>query len=211
MRIYLKFIAQLILAVGVSSAFADAYVDFFRAVNLDNTHAVRELLNRGFDPNAVNEKGEYALYVAVRDESPKVAALLIAHPHTDVDAANAAGETPLMMAALRGKVELARQIIERGGQVNRDGWTPLHYAASGAGHAVLPLLLSRGARVDARSPNGSTPLMLAAQYGTEDAVEMLLRQGADPRLVNARGLRAADFARLAGRDQLAGRLEHLAR
>lgn len=211
MRIHFKFIVQLVLAVTVSSAFGDAYVDFFRAVNLDNTRIVRDLLNRGFDPNAVNEKGQRALYVAIADESPKVAALLISHPHTEVDAANAAGETPLMMAALRGEPELARQIIERGGRVNREGWTPLHYAASGTEDTVMPLLLARGAQVDARSPNGSTPLMLAAQYGTENAVALLLGRGADPRLVNARGLRAADFARLAGRDELAQRLERLAR
>jgi len=36
-----------------------------------------------------------------------------------------------MMAALRGSLEWTQRLIERGAAINRDGWTPLHYAASG--------------------------------------------------------------------------------
>jgi hypothetical protein len=42
-------------------------------------------------------------------------------------------------------------------------------------------------------------------------VKQLLRRGADPKLANQRGLRAADFARLAERDSLAARLDTAAR
>jgi ankyrin repeat protein len=71
---------------------------------------------------------------------------------------------------------------------------------------VVELLLARGAAVDAVSPNGSTPLMLAARYGSEESVNLLLARGADAARRNERQLRAADFARLAGREALAVRL-----
>ena len=67
-------------------------------------------------------------------------------------------------------------------------------------------LLARGARVDARSHNGTTPLMMAAQYGTEDAVDALLKQGADLRLRNDLGLGPVDFAQRGAREALARRL-----
>jgi ankyrin repeat protein len=53
--------------------------------------------------------------------------------------------------------------------------------------------------------------MMAAQYGSEASVELLLSRGADPKARNDRGLGAADFARLGQRDALAARLEALAR
>ncbi|MBC7727635.1 MAG: ankyrin repeat domain-containing protein, partial [Microbacteriaceae bacterium] len=73
------------------------------------------------------------------------------------------------------------------------------------------LLLARGARVDVRSPNGRTPLMMAAGYGTEGAARQLLQKGADPRLKSDQGLSAADFAAKAGRDVLARQLQAASR
>lgn len=211
MKHYLKIVAYLVLVLVLSSAKADDAVSFFRAVNVDNASGVSALLARGFDPNTADERGQVALYLAMREDAPKVAAALLAHPATRIDATNAAGETPLMMAALRGRVDWIQRFIERGAQVRRDGWTPLHYAASGPEPRAVTLLLDRGAAIDARSPNGSTPLMMAARYGDEAATQELIARGADPKLRNERGLNAADFARLGGREALAARLEALAR
>jgi hypothetical protein len=48
--------------------------------------------------------------------------------------------------------------------------------------------------------------MMAAGYGAEASVELLLARGADRKLRNDLGLTAADFAQRAGRDALAKRL-----
>lgn len=211
MKNHLKFVVYLIVAFGFLSANADTSVDFFRAVNVDNASTVNELLARGFDPNSTDERGQVGLYLAMRDDAPKVAAALLAHPALKIDAANAAGETALMMAALRGRLDWTQRLIERGGAVRRDGWTPLHYAASGPDARVVGLLLDRGAVIDAPSPNRSTPLMMAARYGDEASVQLLISRGADPRLRNERGLNAADFARQGGREALSTRLDALVR
>ena len=47
----------------------------------------------------------------------------------------------------------------------------------------------------------TTPLMMAAHYGTAKAVKLLLEEGADPRIKNSLGLSALDFA-LHGDDKL---------
>lgn len=207
MRKYFRLVAYLVVVMTTFWASADDAVDFFRAVNVDNDRAVKALLARGFDPNMPNPQGQVGLFLAMRDESPKVAFALLAHPAIRIDAPTAEGETAAMMAALRGNLEWTRMLLERGAALNRSGWAPLHYAASGPEVAVVRLLLERGAHIDAVSPNGTTALMMAARYGSFDSAELLLARGADTRLRNQRALSAADFARAAGREALALRLQ----
>ncbi len=211
MKRWLKFGVYLLTAIGFSIANAGSYEDFFRAVNVDNADTVKTLLARGFDPNAPSEQGQVGLFLALRDGSPKVATALIADPRTAIDTVNANGETAVMMAALRGNAEWTERLLDRGAQLNRAGWTALHYAATGPGTAVVGLLLGRGATIEAPSPNGTTPLMMAARYGPEDTVNLLLSRGASLAARNIQGLNAADFARLGGRDKLAARLTPAAR
>jgi uncharacterized protein len=208
---HFKTFIYLIVFNLISVAHAQTSVNFFRAVNVDDAGTVKQLLERGFDPNTLDEKGQVGLYLALRDASPKVVAALLAHPRTRIDATNQADETPLMMAALRGQVEAARQLLDRGAALNRPGWTPLHYAASGPEPRMVVLLLERGAQIEAHSPNRSTPLMMAARYGPEESVDHLLARGASLRARNDAGLGPADFAEGAGRESLAARLKAAAR
>jgi ankyrin repeat protein len=218
---YFKKVFYLVVSIsfmaGSILAHAGVYEDFFQAIKADDSAKVQSLLAQGFDPNAVDEKGQAALYLGLRDGSFKVCAALLDHPQIRIDQPNGAGETPLMMAALRGHAEWAGRLLDRGARLNgadngdRPGWTALHYAATGPDQQTVALLLARGARVDLRSPNGSTPLMMAAGYGTEAAARQLLQKGADPRLKNDQGLSAADFAAKAGRDVLARQLQAASR
>ena len=199
-----------LLAALSCSARAGSYEDFFVGVELDRPAIILPLLAKGFDVNARDERGQHALYVALRENSMQVADVLLRTPGLQADAVNGAGETLLMMAALRGHVDAMRRLIALGAQVKREGWTPLHYAASGESLAAAKLLLQQGAALDARAPNGSTPLMLAAGFGSIDVAELLLKEGADPTLRNKAGLDAAEFARRGDRDALAAKLEKLA-
>lgn len=202
-----KYVFYLSIAIAFSSANAGAYEDLFKAVIRDDVAWLRSLLQQGVDPNSRDPKGYPALSLALRRESPGAFALLLAHPATDVNALNAAGESALMLAAIAGDLESSQRLLARGARLDGPGWTPLHYAASGPNTRLVELLLARGATLEAEAPNGTTPLMLAAQTGPESTVELLLRQGADARRRNQRDLQAADFARLGGRDWLADRLE----
>lgn len=206
----MKYIRSLLYVIVITvhfSASADAYVDFFRAVNVDNARAVAELLDKGFDPNTVGESGQVALYLAMREDSPKVAALLLASPKLNIDATNAAGETPLMMAALKGRLDWARKLLERGAKVQKPGWSPVHYAATGPSTELLALMLDRGADINARAPDMSTPLMMAVRFGPEDSVKLLVKRGAEKSYINERNVTAADLARHADKRWLLPLLE----
>lgn len=202
----LKFLAYLILVANLSLANAGAYEDFYAAVQRDDARTVTALLQRGFDPNSRNEAGQPALFLALQQPAPAVAEALWTHPQLQLDIVNGADETPLMMAALRGNLDWMRRLLQRGVPPHRSGWSPLHYAATGPEPKAVEMLLDAGAPIDAPSPNGTTPLMMAARYGAEASVALLLRRGADRRLRNQRGYDAADFAGMAGREALAAAL-----
>jgi ankyrin repeat protein len=204
---YIRFVIYLIAANCFLIAQAGSFDDFFRAVRTDNASGVAGLLERGFDPNAHDESGQSALSLAVREKSDRVVDVLLKHPQLDINSHNSVGETALMLAALQGRLELAQRLIEQGASISQDGWNPLHYAATGPEPKIVALLLQRGAPIDAQSPNGTTALMMAARYGSEQSVTLLLAQHADATTRNERGLNAADFARLGGRETVAKRLE----
>ncbi|HSV69259.1 MAG TPA: ankyrin repeat domain-containing protein [Methylibium sp.] len=204
----MRFIVYLVIVFGVfSQAHADS-VDFFRAVIRDDPVAVRSQIEAGADPNQVDPNGQTALGRALFGEAYGVALELARHPKLDIGRRNQAGETGLMLAALKGREDICRVLLERGAPPDSSsGWTPLHYAAAGNSLPVVKLLLGRGVRVDPRAPNGRTPLMMAAAFAGEEVVDALLAAGADPAAQEPQGHRAADFARGGGRDPLADRLD----
>lgn len=100
--------------------------------------------------------------------------------------ANRNGEQPLQLAAWNGHLEAVKWLLDHGAAINRDGnyWGALHYAAFNGHKDLAKFLIERGADVNARSPNGSTPLMMAGREGRGDLAKLLLESGADTKAKN---------------------------
>lgn len=200
---YFKKILYIYVLIGFSLVHAGSYEDFFRAVKQDEEGQVTALLKRGFDANTSDPAGVPGLMLALKESAFKVANVLLNHPKIKVEVRSAADESPLMLAALKGELALCQRMIRKGADVNKPGWTPLHYAATSGHLEVMRLLLDEHAYIDAASPNNTTPLMMAAHYGTPAAVKLLLEAGADPTLRNDPGLTAIDFAHRGNRAESA--------
>jgi hypothetical protein len=87
-----------------------------------------------------------------------------------------------------------------------DGWTALHLAAAFGTPDTVALLIDRGARVDAVSPNPqrNQPLHAALALGRNvESVRLLLAHGADPNATQAGGFTALFSAATANRKDLA--------
>lgn len=211
MRNYFRYAVYLVVFVSFSNVNAGSFEGFFNAIRQNDAGAMAQLLKRGFDPNTRDTKGQAPLVMAIQEGATRIVDVMLASPRTNVEFRNLKDESPLMMAALKGQTELAQRLITRGADVNKPGWAPLHYAATSGSLPTIRLLLEHSAYIDAESPNGTTPLMMAAQYGSEDAARLLLTEGADPTLRNQLKLSAADFARLANRPLLENLLQNAER
>ena len=192
--------------LGASRGWAGSYDDFFVAILRDDGRTIVELLRRGFDPDTVDAKGQSGLSLALKNDADKAFAGLLTSKKINVELRNAQDESPLMLAAIKGNVQAVKALLERDADVNKTGWTPLHYAASTGNDQqtdIVRLLLENYAYIDAPSPNGTTPLMMAAQYGSAAVVQLLLQEGADPAIKNQLGLSATDFALRVSRMEVA--------
>ncbi len=197
------------LAVAAAPVHAAATVDqLFTAVRIDNLRDVRRLIREHLvDPASVDVRGDTALIAAIREDATHVIDFLAAEPGTDIEATDAANETALMLAAYKKRKDVVEKLIARDAEVNRVGWTALHYAASVGAGEIVDVLLEHSAYIDAESPNKTTPLMMAARGGFDAVCRQLVEAGADPTPINQRDLSAADFAKRANRDELAAWLE----
>jgi ankyrin repeat protein len=153
--------------------------------------AVQTLLSNGADVNRADNSGWTPLmFAAEHGHLPAVEALRRASG-IEIDAKSDDGATALLVAAAFGKGEVVKELIKMGADVNvadKKGLTPLMYAVR---YCDLPtvqaLLHASRTRIDVRSDDGATALLLAASYGRADVVELLIGMGADLNIADKAG------------------------
>ncbi len=133
---------------------------------------------------------EVLIRAASSRDTRALAALLARNP--DVNAAEADGDTPLIMAAFMSTYDAVRLLLDAGARVNQTnarGWTALMRASFRGDVPMMKLLLERGADVNAGAYE--TSLIWAAENGRLDAVNLLLDAGADVNAAKGEPVRTA--------------------
>jgi len=177
---------------------------FFRSAQLDDARTMQALLAAGLDPNLTEpQRGDTGMILALREGANKVFMLLLEQPKLKLEATSGNGDTALMMASYRHNLPAVIALLKKGAQVNRPGWSALHYAAASGDQAITQLLLEHHADIDAESPTRVTPLMIAAREGQQGAVQLLLNAGANASLKSADGMSALQFAQKADKPIIA--------
>ncbi|MCG8340703.1 MAG: ankyrin repeat domain-containing protein, partial [Cytophagales bacterium] len=137
--------------------------------------------------NAADEVGLTSLPAAAQEGHPADAAVLEKQEQSKnlIKAASQGGIEQvklLLKAASQGDIEQVKLLLSQGAAINatdKDGWTPLHWAAKNGHQAVVAYLKERGADINATCKYGGTPLHWAAQNGQKELAEYLQSEGAD--------------------------------
>ena len=101
------------------------------------------------------------LAIVVRTNAHRCACL--PYLGADINAPDAYGYTPLMNAAMLGRLDVVRALIDSGANVQKKGqfgYTALHAAAQGGHLEVVQALVNYGASVNCKNDDGDIPLIL---------------------------------------------------
>jgi len=148
------------------------------ATLMDRPEIVERLLVAGAKIDAVDSRGETALFLA---NSPSLVQPYIKHG-ADLNHRTNSGQTPLISGLYHGWSEAALVLIDHGADVSaqdKDGATPLMVAAAYGSEEVVARLLREGADVNQTTSSGRSALLTAAYTGRTNAVKLLLEAGAD--------------------------------
>jgi ankyrin repeat protein len=159
------------------------------------------LLKAGADPNFKTPNGETPLMAAARSGKVDAAKALL-DAGADVNAKETWGEqSALMWAAAQSQADMVKFLASNGANLNdhgkvnqwerkiiqeprpkdmnKGGFTPLHYAAREGCAACVQNLLTAGADPDSEDPDRETPLLLALENMHFDTAAVLVQGGAD--------------------------------
>ncbi|XP_033100082.1 nuclear factor NF-kappa-B p105 subunit-like isoform X2 [Anneissia japonica] len=164
------------------------------AVITNRPKTVELLMDKGADPDIVDQHGNTALHLAVQHSSiNSVYALLhdskqpatSARKQPDVNTVNNDGYAPIHLACKNGSLKSLKALCHAHCNIDiqdgTSGYTPLHFAVENQDFGILGyLLLDTNANVHEVTFNGNTPLHLAAGRNLVAVAALLLASHADP-------------------------------
>jgi quinoprotein dehydrogenase-associated probable ABC transporter substrate-binding protein len=181
------------------------------AARFGNGATVGLLLDRNADPNVRDRDGwTPLLHAAFRNRVPAIKLLL--SRGADIEAVAPWGYGALILAVEEGKFDAAQALIDAGAAVDRpagpENLTPLmvvssevpsgrriNQVAQAAGPVEIARgLIARGAKVNAVTTAGVTPLMIAAARDNAPMIGVLVEAGADLAAQSGDGQTALEIA-----------------
>jgi uncharacterized protein len=197
------------------------------AISQRHSAVVDELVKAKADVNLASKTGSTPLMFAAQGDLKSAKILLAAGARPNIQHPDN-GQTALIVASTMHNTDVVEALLEKGADPNiRDGntFTALHSAVRDSEYGVdnqnraeaaktVKVLLAHGAdpnaRIDQKKQTvralnelafqGATPLLLAAEVNSLDAIKELVKGGADPMIATEQGTTALTVACGAGTD-----------
>ena len=164
------------------------------AAPMGHSDATTMLLEaEGINVNLQNKNGQTALDLAQNDSIKNIISSHGGLSSSDLAQQNpqnneeengyqSALNTPLIVAIRDNNKEEALRLIRENPMLvnttNRDGDTPLHWAAINGDADITKALIDAGANIHTVDGNGDTPIMHAAKHGSPEVAALLIDKGA---------------------------------
>ncbi|PWA60885.1 Ankyrin repeat-containing protein [Artemisia annua] len=175
------------------------------AISQSRADLVQLLLEFEPDIEARGSSGVTPLEAASASGEGLIVELLLAH-RASTERSESSTWGPLHLAASAGHVDVLRLLLQKGANANmltKDGNTALHLVVEERKRDCARLLLASGGQPNIRnSGDGDTPLHIAAAFGDEYMVKLLLQKGAYKEIQNHSGKTAYDMAAEQGHTKL---------
>lgn len=163
---------------------------------------IKALLGAGASINAADNEGNTAFLVACLEGRFEAAAYL-KKKGANTAVSNVMGDTPLWCAVRHNNLNMIKTLlkdVDINQTMGRYKLGVLHRAMlqleehQVGEKSILPHLLKKGLRVDAQNIEGKTPLFYTAFFKKIEAMRVLLRNGANPRVRDKAGNTVLHFA-----------------
>ncbi|KAK8009845.1 hypothetical protein PG990_008810 [Apiospora arundinis] len=168
------------------------------AAHNGRSEMMKYLLQGGADPTAADLSGNTPLHDAARFGKKAPIQILLRY-NVDVNVQNnqSGRLSPLMVAALAGRTDVMRLLIEHGADdraTNDFEYTLLHLATITNHTEMIRFLIEDEANIEARGDRGETPLIIAAKQGWMDSVRVLVGYKADLNIRDFKGATPLHYA-----------------
>ncbi|MDD3050639.1 MAG: S1 RNA-binding domain-containing protein [Candidatus Cloacimonetes bacterium] len=187
-------IVDLLLQNGanVNSRNSIGWTPLISAANNGNVETVKLLVKYNVDANARDGGGLTALMFACLKDHEEIVKLLL-EAGADTNAEDSEGKTAIYYAIESDPTEIVKNQLERGGE-SADADTSQIVDSKSVRIVVMEALIDKGAKVNIKDKEKTTPLMLAVKKGNSAAVRLLLSRGANIEMKNAVGKTAIEIA-----------------
>ncbi|XP_024025168.1 uncharacterized protein LOC21407303 [Morus notabilis] len=175
------------LKLDVDTRDEDGETPLIHAARQGHTDTAKFLLEHGADPSIASNLGATALHHSAGIGDIELLKYLISKG-VDVNSQSDSG-TPLIWAAGHAQPDAVKVLLEHKADPNAetdDNITPLLSAVAASSLPCLELLIQAGAKVNI-SAGGATPLHIAADNGSTEIINCLLKAGADPNVTDEDG------------------------
>ncbi|XP_067685768.1 ankyrin-3-like [Haliotis asinina] len=156
------------------------------------------LLETGADTSAVDHKNNNVLHLSCTGGHVDTVKFILNLNIVDINSKDLSGVTPVMLAAYWRKREIFDILVQQGADLSisdRYGDNILHKACIGGDKEIAKHVLKLHiVDINSRGSKGMAALLYAAEYSDGDMFDLLLRNGADPSVVNNDGNNALHLA-----------------
>ena len=148
------------------------------AVKNNDIAALRSLRMSAIFLNLGKDDRRTHLHYSIVNDCFEIMKMLLRHGHS-VDARDNFGRTALYYVAFNNNIKVMKMLRQYHASVNAKGKKPLRRAACNNSIAVIKFLLRNGANIHDKNNGGWTPFHVAAMHNQSEAMEVLLKRGAD--------------------------------